>query len=310
MTKPEPTDTRELGLELGLLALRCCAGTEELHYGLWDDDLPATLSNVAEAQRRYTEHLLTQIPATAHRVLDVGCGAGVVAQQLLARGHAVECVSPSPILAARTRERVGDAATMHCRRFEELSTDSRFDLVLFSESFQYIPMPVALSRARKLLRPGGRILICDFFRTEAEGRGPMGGGHRYRALHPALEAAGLRVEEEEDLTPRIAPTLAIYEELRRELIAPGAEIIERYARQRHPLVRRVTAWLLRRKLERFRHKYLSGERNPEAFSHWKTYRLLRLAPTQAVAEETKTVAGSDLRGWAQNVALPLSICLV
>lgn len=308
MADQHESDSRELGLELGLLALRCCAGTDELHYGLWDEDLPVRISNIAEAQRRYTEYVLARIPPTAQRVLDVGCGAGVMAEKLLERGHEVECVSPSRVLAERTRERVGDRARLHCCRLEDLEPTADFDLVLFSESFQYIPMPTALAQARRLLHPAGQILICDFFRTEATGREPMGGGHRYRELHPALTAAGLRVEQEEDLTPRIAPTLELYEQLRRELIGPGAEIIERYARRRHPWSSRLVAWLMRRKLMRFQRKYLSGERNAEAFRHWKTYRLLRLAPAEAAPEVTAD-NGSGLKAFAQNVVLPLGICL-
>ncbi len=41
----------------------------------------------------------------------------------------------------------------------------QYDLLLFSESFQYIPLPDVFARAPGLLRSGGRLVICDFFKT-------------------------------------------------------------------------------------------------------------------------------------------------
>lgn len=305
MTQPVPADTRELGLELGLLALHAFAATDALHYGLWDDDLPACLANLAEAQRRYTDFLLEHIPADATSVLDVGCGAGVVAQRLVERGHAVTCVSPSAVLAARTRDRLGEAVPVHECRFEQLDTEARFDVVLFSESFQYIPMDVALPRARALLRPGGRVVICDFFKTDAEGKGPMGGGHRYRRFAPAVQAAGLQVMHERDITARVAPTMTVYDQLRAELVGPGADIVSRYLRGRHPRLSRWGAWLMRHRLDRFQRKYLSGARNAEAFCRWKSYRLIVLRAQAALSEPARPSSASRaMRLW------PLAVCLV
>lgn len=305
MEPPAASDTRELGLELGLLALRYFAGTDALHYGLWDEDLTPCLANIAEAQRRYTEFLLDHVPLAARSVLDVGCGAGVVAQRLLERGHEVTCVSPSAVLAARTRERLGSAVTLHECRFEHLHTEARFDVVLFSESFQYIPMERALSHARTLLRPGGCIVICDFFKTEAEGKGPMGGGHRYRHFAPALENNGLRVRHEVDITARVAPTMAVYEALRAELAGPAAELLGRYARAHYPRLSRWGAWLMRRRLNRLQRKYLSGARNPEAFCRWKSYRLIVLSAQATRPEPAQPRGRGRVMTW-----WPLAVCLV
>jgi len=284
MMPPAATDTRELGLELGLLALHYFAGTDALHYGLWDDDLSPCLANIAEAQRRYTDYLLDHIPTEATSVLDVGCGAGVVAQRLVERGHRVTCVSPSAVLAARTVDRLGDAVDMHQCRFEQLETRARFDVVLFGESFQYIPMDDALPRARALLRPGGCIVICDFFKTDAEGKGPMGGGHRYRSFAPAVRNAGLQTIHEVDITARVAPTMTVYDQMRAELVGPAADILGRYACARAPILSRFGAWLMRRRLARFQRKCLSGARNADAFCRWKSYRLIVLRASAAVPE--------------------------
>lgn len=277
MARDVAGDSRELGLELGLLALRFFAGTEELHYGLWDG-LDVRLENLPAAQHQYTENLVSHIPEAARSVLDVGCGTGVVASRLLERGHAVECVSPSAVLADRAAARLGADVPIHRCPFQALDVDRRFDVVLFSESFQYIPMDESLPGARDLLAPGGVIVICDFFRTDAPGRGPLGGGHRYRELPAAVERAGLKIRHEEDLTDRIAPSMALYEQCSQELLQPAAEAIGAYSRRRHPWVSALIARLFRRRLAKFQRKYLSGERNEAAFRHWKTYRLLVLEP--------------------------------
>lgn len=279
MKRDVSEERRELGLELGLLALRYFAGTEELHYGLWDDDLEVCLGNLAAAQRRYTDHLVSRIPEDAESVLDVGCGTGMVSLRLLERGHGVECICPSAALTTRAGEHLGPDVPIHQCTFQALDRDRRFDVVLFSESFQYIPMGESLPRARELLTPDGAIVICDFFRTEAPGRGPLGGGHRYREFHDAVRSAGLEIRHEEDLTDRIAPSMGLVEQFSREFLQPGAETISTYCRRRHPWASAVFARLFRRRLARLQHKYLSGERNAAAFRHWKTYRLMVLAPS-------------------------------
>ena len=51
------------------------------------------------------------------------------------------------------------------------------------------------------------------------------------ALRPALAAQGLCVRREEDWTDRVAPTLAVDEQLRRELLVTAASLIAGYARR-------------------------------------------------------------------------------
>lgn len=179
MTDTDKMGTRELGLVLG----RQLLGIEDLHYGLWDADLPLNLANLAAAQQRYSDMLLAQLPDPAHgnvRVLDIGCGAGHLLRQMLDRGYQVDGVIPAKDLAKAVRARlVGDTGyqprVFECK-FEDIPLEEcrqRYDVALFSESFQYIPLSASLPLLRQILRPGGMLLICDFFKTEAHGdRGP------------------------------------------------------------------------------------------------------------------------------------------
>ena len=100
-------DSREVGLIAGLNLFSFFIGTRDLHYGLWQDDLEVCVQNLPEAQRRYSEFLIGHIPDGVKRILDVGCGAGGLASELLARGYEVEGVSPSPLLSDAARRQAG-----------------------------------------------------------------------------------------------------------------------------------------------------------------------------------------------------------
>ena len=65
--------------------------------------------------------------------------------------------------------------------FEDFASDQVFDLCLFSESFQYIPMDVSLPKAARLA-PGGHVIVSDNFRTpqgqvQVGNRRNVGSGH-------------------------------------------------------------------------------------------------------------------------------------
>ncbi len=69
-------------------------------------DLPLTLSNLAEAQRRYSNIILAALPPPedgGRKVLDIGCGTGHLLTQLLARGYGADGLVPAPKLAQIVR---------------------------------------------------------------------------------------------------------------------------------------------------------------------------------------------------------------
>lgn len=103
--------------------------------------------------------LLPFVPANARRVLDIGCGAGRFGGMLReTRGCEVWGVEPEPRAAALaeaklTRVLVGlFAPTLPL-------PEAQFDLVCFNDVLEHMPEPeLALSAARRLLAPGGRVL--------------------------------------------------------------------------------------------------------------------------------------------------------
>lgn len=277
--------TRELGLVLAQQLL----DVDDLHYGLWDADLEQSLGNLRIAQQRYSELLLDTAAELLDgqdfpHILDVGCGTGRLAEQLLARGWQVTAVSPSRALAEQARKRLAaypasQARLLECR-FEDLpAAVGRFELVLFSESFQYIPLQQLLQRLPGLLVPGGKVLVCDFFKTVAHGDGEVGdhsfgGGHLLTEFYRQLEVSSFELLQDTDLTRRISPTIELLDGWLNDRLIPAAGTLDDYLLDNYPRLAGLLKWLLRHKLARLRYKYLAGNRSRAVFEKYKSYRLL------------------------------------
>lgn len=287
MTATHKMDSRELGLVLGKLLL----GVDDLHYGLWESDLTPTLSNLAEAQQRYTNQLVAALPPLEGqevRVLDVGCGTGHILAQLTARGFRVDGVIPSPSLArmvhARLEKLPGNKARVFECTFEEFpmaEMAGQYDAVMFSESFQYIDLKTAMAHCERLLKPGGRVVICDFFKTAAAGDGQpgdgvIGGGHKLTDFEVMLAAAPFDVLRNEDITALVAPNMDIVDDLLMNKLKPSGEAIWEYLQGRHGFVAKVLGFFARKKLPKVQKKYFSGLRTGATFAKYKNYRLVVL----------------------------------
>jgi SAM-dependent methyltransferase len=206
----EKIDTRAVGLDTGLALIRWLTGAENLHYGLWTG-LDMTAGNLRAAQDAYTAKLLADLPDGPLRILDIGGGAGETAKKLIALGHAVDIVVPSAYLAECCRRNAPEARVHECT-FEAYDGHEIFDLCLFSESFQYIPVMTSLPKCAELLAVDGRVLIADCFRTDAymgrEEHGPQpGGGHRLSSFRAALLSTPFDLVSEEDITEAVAPSV-------------------------------------------------------------------------------------------------------
>jgi 2-polyprenyl-3-methyl-5-hydroxy-6-metoxy-1,4-benzoquinol methylase len=93
-------------------------------------------------------------------VIDAGCSSGYLAEQLVARGCRVTGLELDPV-AGRFAERwceqvlVGDVETMDLPL-----APASFDVVLCGDIVEHLRNPTAaLARWRRLLRPGGRLVL-------------------------------------------------------------------------------------------------------------------------------------------------------
>jgi len=274
--------------ELGLVLAKQLLDVEDLHYGLWDADLELKLGNMAIAQQRYNDMLIAQLPKPDDgvRVLDIGCGTGHLLRQLLDRGYRADGVIPARDLADAVRLRLADHAGYRSNlfecRLEDLPVEQcrrLYDVALFSESFQYIPLSASLPKLREILKPGGLLVICDFFKTEALGDGAsgdrsFGGGHPLAEFYTAMQQTPFVRVKDEDITRRVSPNLDLVNDVLMHRLKPAGLTLGRYLQERYPLLARLALRVLRRKLEKLNYKYFSGHRNKEVFERYKTYRLL------------------------------------
>ena len=198
----------------------------ELHYGYFasgTEDLPTA-----------TEALTTRMIDNARfepgqQVLDVGCGTGAPACRLAAdQGVEVLGITTSEVGVAAATERAR-AAGLPGARFEVRDgtdnqlPDASFDRVWVMESSHLMPDRQALlSECARVLRPGGRLVLCDLVRRReipflelrqrtrefavlraAFGAARMDPLDDYAAY---AATAGLTAVETEDVTTQTRPT--------------------------------------------------------------------------------------------------------
>lgn len=278
-------DTQAIGLDAGLAFTKWVTGAENLHYGLWDG-LEVTAGNLRAAQDAYTDKLFKLLPSEPCRILDIGGGAGETARKLIALGHTVDIVVPSKFLAQRCRENAPQA-TVHEMMFEQFQSKPRFDLCLFSESYQYIPLDEGLPKCLRLLVPGGKIIISDCFRTPAYKvanlSAKVGGGHREKAFRSLLETQPVRLAFEEDITTSVAPSVDLEQGLFNVFGYAATRIDTELAAKRPKarwLLRRVLRLLMNeRKRARLDERLNKQTRNAEAFRTYNRYLMLVIEPS-------------------------------
>ncbi|CAN5773428.1 methyltransferase domain-containing protein [soil metagenome] len=101
------------------------------------------------------------------RVLDLACGTGALEHRLLDRWPALQVVgadlSGGMLQEAASKALAGVVGWVQADARRLPFSDSTFDTVLCASSFHYFRSPVAsLVEIRRLLRPGGRLLLVDW----------------------------------------------------------------------------------------------------------------------------------------------------
>ena len=202
---------------------------DALHYGVFDrgDE------SLSEATHALTQRMVDGLRSEpGQRVLDVGCGTGAPACDL-AEVHGLEIVgiTTSEVGVAAADARAHDRGLSDRVSFELRDgtdngfPDASFDRVWVLESSHLMPNRRALiSECARVLRPGGRMVLCDVMRLRpipfdelrrrrdafavlraAFGNARMDTMDDYVGL---AEDAGLSVDHREDLSAVTLPTFA------------------------------------------------------------------------------------------------------
>ena len=137
------------------------------------------------------------VPSAGERILDLGCGDGVLTEKIVAAGASVVAVDAAPDMVAAARARGIDARIM---RGQNLTFDHEFDAVFSNAALHWMRPPDAvLAGIRRALKPRGRFV------------GEMGGHNNTAAIIVALRAVlGRRGLDAHRLSPWYFPSAAAY----------------------------------------------------------------------------------------------------
>jgi ubiquinone/menaquinone biosynthesis C-methylase UbiE len=131
-------------------------------------------------------------PLAGKRILDIGCGTGVLARSLSAEGARVTGVDPNAEALAAARRAV-PTGTFHPAGAEALPfADRSFDGAVFLNSLHHVPEPAmhrALREAARVVKPARPVVVIE----------PLAEGSFFSALRPVEDETGVRTAAQEDL---------------------------------------------------------------------------------------------------------------
>ena len=266
--------SKDIGLDITLMMVKFFSGLDDLHYGYWEKGQEITFQNMIASQEAYSEFIISNIPEGVKTILDVGSGSGSLARKMTDKGFKVDCVVPSKVMAEAIHQKQGEATHVYLSRYEDVETDKRYDLVLFSESFQYIPPNIALSKSLGFLNQGGRILICDFFKKDTPQLVKLGGGHTWSKFENALNNLPLEKVNEIDITDQTAPTLDLANKFIKEVFTPCSGMVGKYISSNYPALAKGIYFFLGKKLDKVTGKYSDNRYTGDNFRKYKCYKLL------------------------------------
>ena len=285
MNKREKRSSRQVGLEIAAIGGKYLLNLEHLHYGYWTGDLEVNIANLHKAQENYTDFLFSQIPEGVETILDVGCGLGKTVKKLIDGGYRVDCVSPSSFLSEQVRCLLGNTTHLFECPYEKMETEKRYDLVLFAESFQYIPLEKSLKQTVRFLNKGGYLLICDIFKMEAKGKCVVGGGHKLTQFHERIELCPFEFVTDVDITEQTAPNLDLLDDAVKNVVAPALDSSLGFLQRRYPLMTKFLKWKYKKQINKMYDKYFGGGRTADEFKKFKSYRLFLYRKMQPAADQ-------------------------
>ena len=154
---------------------------EAADHGLRDPDVRAAWRTLLEGH----------LPAAPARVADLGCGTATLSVLLAEGGFTVDAVDFSPRMVALARAKAADepaVTVVQGDAYDPPLPARDYDVVLSRHVLWAMPDPrVALDRWRRLLRPGGRLVLV-------EGRWSTGAGLSAEETVSLVEAAGWQAE--------------------------------------------------------------------------------------------------------------------
>lgn len=181
---------------------------DEIASGWWDPEGPfRPLHELNPARLKF---IADRSVLSGARVLDVGCGGGILAESLARKGGIVTGIDVAPRVLATAKLHLHESGLQvdyQEKLVEDLAQESPagFDVVTCMEMLEHVPDPASIIQSiEKLLKPGGHGFFSTLNRTPlAFALGIVGaeyiaqllprGTHRYdRFIRPSELSAWLR----------------------------------------------------------------------------------------------------------------------
>jgi ubiquinone/menaquinone biosynthesis C-methylase UbiE len=131
-------------------------------------------------------------PLAGKRILDIGCGAGVLASALSARGVHVTGIDPNAVALALARKAVPAGSFFQASAETLPFPDGTFDGAIFLNSLHHVPEPAmqgALREAARVVGPARPIVVIE----------PLSEGSFFSALRPVEDETVVRTAAQEVL---------------------------------------------------------------------------------------------------------------
>lgn len=108
-----------------------------------------------------------RLPSRRGRALEVGCGAGLLAQRLGRLVDEVLAIDVDAAMVAATRHRTAGQPRVRACQARFADVGGTFDLITMVASLHHMPLEESLVHAKDLLRPGGRLLVVGLARVSS-----------------------------------------------------------------------------------------------------------------------------------------------
>jgi ubiquinone/menaquinone biosynthesis C-methylase UbiE len=149
------------------------------------DAFAAKYDTAAKILRR-SDFFVENLPKQRDTLLEVGCGTGLLAEDLIHHVHQITAIdiSAAMLAIARHRSSGGNIEYRLCD-VRELKEGKMYDVIVSHTTLHHLPdIPATLAKLRRMLNPGGRLIVVDCVR-----RFPL--LRRFTAFHWAFAAARL-----------------------------------------------------------------------------------------------------------------------
>jgi 2-polyprenyl-6-hydroxyphenyl methylase / 3-demethylubiquinone-9 3-methyltransferase len=142
---------------------------DALAHGFWDPR--GALRTLHALNPVRVDFIAARSPLKDKRIADVGCGGGILAESLAARGAHVTAIDLAPamieVAQLHAHESGADIDYRHCDAAALAAAEpGSFDVVTCMELIEHVPDPAALvATLAQLLRPGGALYISTINRS-------------------------------------------------------------------------------------------------------------------------------------------------